>query len=32
MNNSIKKIELRPIGIVHTDASDDQIRKRNKRC
>lgn len=28
--NSIKKIELRPIGIVHTDASDDQIREETK--
>lgn len=28
--NSIKKIELMPIGIVHTDASDDQIREETK--
>jgi len=27
---SIKKIELRPIGVVHTEASDDQIREEAK--
>lgn len=30
MYGSIKKIELRPIGVVHTDASDDQIREEAK--
>lgn len=30
MYGSIKKIELRPIGVVHTEASDDQIREEAK--
>ena len=30
LNSSIKKIELKPIGIVHTEASDEQIRREIK--
>lgn len=30
LSGSIKKIELKPIGIVHTEASDEQIRREIK--